>query len=428
MEPWLSWASAIAIGGAAYLYYRNARDDKRSSRRKGQAEKPSLAQSRQHHDKQSRRGDLPSAHQNSASTVPSESTSKSSKTSRGRKAARGLSPGLESAALSTSETGSSHEDDTDDRDWAKQLQAAKKGVRLSSQSKAGNVSPVSHNGMNHTPGSTPQTYDVPSNDDVSDMLEPPSKGPSVVPLTGEAASKRSVDRQTTPQPHETKKQRQNRKKNEEKKQILQDQEDDRRIQMENQRRAAREARGEPSKNGLVEATAPTGPAWSKSPVLPNTTSHQVRINSNHTTPQPVQLSDTLADENLNRGSRQSTHESKSMSLQSTGIDDVALPSEEAQIEWINGVNGDVGWNEVTKNKKMKKKSPAAGPTLPESTVKSNGQFASTPTSDLISAGSEVSLSLTTKTPMGNGFQALEAATQVSKGQKAHPEDSDWAVE
>jgi hypothetical protein len=100
--------------------------------------------------------------------------------------------------------------------------------------------------------------------DVSDMLEPVAPGPSIIRLVQPAnpLPKREKPAPKAPVQEESKKQRQNRKKAEEKKLLREDDERLRRVQLEQQRRTAREARGEPAKNGL-ESAPPASNAWTK---------------------------------------------------------------------------------------------------------------------------------------------------------------------
>jgi hypothetical protein len=103
----------------------------------------------------------------------------------------------------------------------------------------------------------------PSGNDVSDMLEAPSAGPSVLKLTAPtqpAYTKSKPAPRVAPQ-EKTKKDRQNEKKKEAAKAERQAQEKVRRDLEEQQRRRAREARGEPAKNGMAPAKAPNSSAW-----------------------------------------------------------------------------------------------------------------------------------------------------------------------
>lgn len=103
---------------------------------------------------------------------------------------------------------------------------------------------------------------VPSGKDVSDMLPTAGAGANVLSIKASdkpaKATKPKVQKVEAPQ--ETKKQRQNRQKKEAEKAQREEDEKARQILLEKQRRTAREARGEPAKNG-VPAKLPTSNPW-----------------------------------------------------------------------------------------------------------------------------------------------------------------------
>ena len=203
-------------------------------------------------------------------------------------------------------------------------------------------------------GATEST--TPSGLDVSDMLEPPSKGPSVLRLT-EPVNQPPV-RQPKPQKAaaepETKKQRQNRKKNEEKKAMREQAEQERRVMLEKQLRTAREAEGRPAKNGMGTARPPSTNAWS------NPTSAPTKSEASPTTLENVPLLDTLED-------RESTTGSGTKHTNGSGDNTVAdgktwnrgFPSEEEQIRLMNEMDSDNAWSTVPSGK-GKKRSAVAG--------------------------------------------------------------------
>ncbi len=107
---------------------------------------------------------------------------------------------------------------------------------------------------------------VPSGKDVSDML--PSSGSAANVLSIKASEKPAKSSKPKAQKveatQETKKQRQNRQKKEAEKAQREEDEKARQVLLENQRRTAREARGEPSKNG-VPAKLPSNNPWAGQP-------------------------------------------------------------------------------------------------------------------------------------------------------------------
>lgn len=97
---------------------------------------------------------------------------------------------------------------------------------------------------------------------VSDMLEKSAPGPSVLRLTGtEEKQPQKPKKASSPQPTETKKQRQNRKKREQEKALREEDEKDRKVKLEAQRRAAREAEGRAAKDGSAFMAAQKPSVW-----------------------------------------------------------------------------------------------------------------------------------------------------------------------
>jgi len=103
----------------------------------------------------------------------------------------------------------------------------------------------------------------PSGRDVSDMLAPGSAAPSVLSIKPAEKPARPAKPQALKAeiPSESKKARQNRRKAEEAKAAREEEEKQRQALLEKQRRTAREARGEPAKNGLGAAKPPTSNPW-----------------------------------------------------------------------------------------------------------------------------------------------------------------------
>ena len=203
-------------------------------------------------------------------------------------------------------------------------------------------------------GATEST--TPSGLDVSDMLEPPSKGPSVLRLTepiNQPPARQPKPQKASAEP-ETKKQRQNRKKNEEKKAMREQAEQERRVMLEKQLRTAREAEGRPAKNGMGTAKPPSTNAWN------NPTSAPTRSEAPPTTLKNGPLLDTLED-------REATIESNTKKVNGSGDKTVVdgktwnrgLPSEEEQIRLMNELDSDNAWSTVPSGK-GKKGSAVAG--------------------------------------------------------------------
>jgi hypothetical protein len=184
-----------------------------------------------------------------------------------------------------------------------------------------------------------------SSGDISDMLESPSAGPSILRITEPAIpSQPKKERKPTQSSEvaETKKQRQNRKKAEAKKEAREEQEKERRVLLEKQRRTAREAEGRAAKDGssFIAAKAPTSSVWSATPTTANgQTASAVK---------DVELLDTY--EPTTNGVSKSPPSTVS-DKKATSEWDKAIPSEEEQMRLLEE---EMAWNTVTSKKGKKK--------------------------------------------------------------------------
>jgi hypothetical protein len=167
-----------------------------------------------------------------------------------------------------------------------------------------------------SPSLNPSTVDsLPNGSDVSDMLESSRGGPSILNIIASNKPQRptSAQKQHAAPVQETKKQRQNRKKKEEQKLQRQEIEQDRKKLEEKQRRTAREARGEPAKNGILSATASAVNPWK---------------GTNYATPEPApvtngSLLDTFAPDNVSTGS--------------SGVPTSAASTSTGEVRWEEGL-------------------------------------------------------------------------------------------
>jgi hypothetical protein len=225
MEAWLSWAIVLIIGGALYFYYtqkdQHGRPRGRSLQRAPIANASALD---------------PSSWLDS--DAKSKGSSKQTKTKAPRKTVKKTVQDAGNKAAAYVSGASSTVDADDDQ------------------------SPVSSPTVKET-----ITAKLPSGKDVSDMLESSGVTPAVLKISGsdKAARPSKPQQQRTESTQETKKQRQNRKKVEEAKAQRDADEKVRKGLEEKQRREARESRGEPAKNGLQPAKAPSSSAWSGGP-------------------------------------------------------------------------------------------------------------------------------------------------------------------
>ena len=189
----------------------------------------------------------------------------------------------------------------------------------------------------------------PSGADVSDMLEQPTKGPSVLRLT-ESQHPESVrgpkPKKVVPEP-ETKKQRQHRRKREEQRAAREEAEKERRVLLEKQLRTAREAEGRPARNGVGSAPTPTTNAWKSAP-KPDSVDRDSSVVLQEST-----LLDTLDDDNQRPVISENKEANGAASSQSNSYQN--LPSEEEQLRILNELDSDNAWSTVDKGGKAKKK-------------------------------------------------------------------------
>lgn len=217
----MSWCAFLAIAGAAYWYYtQNNRTTPRGrSTTRASFSNPSKEQV-----------------QWSDSDSKSKAAQKSAKPKAARKPvkpAREVSNKAEAYLSAASSTGGADADD--------------------------DLSPVA--------SPTVAAAQAPSGKNVSDMLSPKAAAASVLSIkpSDKPARASKPQAQKTEVQQETKKQRQNKKKNDEAKAAREEAERERQVLAEKQRRAAREARGEPAKNGLQSAQAPASSPWTTVP-------------------------------------------------------------------------------------------------------------------------------------------------------------------
>ena len=426
MEPWVSWPIFISIGAGAYYYYsQSGKARSGGAQGKDKQQKDSI-QKRQ--DKK-QDGNSASATQDGRGTPRSDSNQ-----SRKRPQPRDQkSEQATTSAREVKDTPSRHaEVDNEDQEWAKQLQAAQQGVTMKSTTGGQGASGRStqQQGIpnlsarevdeNARPANTTR---APASQDVSDMLEPAPAAPSAIRITGEEKAKKQLPKKEEPE-KETKKQRQNRKKVEERKTAREEEEKERKVLEERQRRAAREARGEPAKNGLGVAQPPTSNAWSK----PNNS------NDTNASRQNLKTADNPLLDTFDQDARSTTSsndQQQSIYTPATGgsISSQELLSEEAQLQAIKEMNGDAGWNEVKKSKKGKKKAPGSPPAEPGVREASSAQVSLPSASNEAINGASKAPGLPNKsTQPANDYAALRPATTLKPSVKAHPDDSDWAVE
>lgn len=173
-------------------------------------------------------------------------------------------------------------EEKEDNSWVHQLAQKKVGTNLSRPVKnTDRIKTVKQSGANNraaelsaesssagtsedtSPAATPALNGEASGRNVSDMLEPAAPGPAVLKLTESTNPKKEKKQQQPKKVVEplTKKQKQRQREAEERKVQREAADKLQKAQMELQRKTAREARGEPAKNGLGIASQPPNSVW-----------------------------------------------------------------------------------------------------------------------------------------------------------------------
>ena len=493
LEPWQSWAVVGAGAVGAYFYYSRTGSKRRgggrptsvsnlgkrrTSPQRASSTDAGSAGSGARQKSQSKKGDNRvevNAAEASSSALPQSSGGKLKKRKGGKKESSQLA---ESSAVEAAHV-DGQEENIDNREFAKQMTGLKTGSSLAKTEgskkqtrKAGKQAELPLNSFDALSpdvngassskdlSNASSTTGADADDDLSpavspplgakptatsggveDMLEAPSKGPSVFRLTSIEEQKRQAKPSKAVQEPETKKQRQNRKKNEEKKLAKEEAERERRVLLERQLRTAREAEGRPARNGV--AVAPKTNAWSKSSAGLAAPQQASSVLSNGP------LLDTFDGNTTDDVADTQSHEPRHVSANDVKVWQNEVPSEEEQMRIISEMEGDGGWNTVAKGGKSKKKSAA--------TVKENERRMST-TSASLAGTDEHSMSTfedIAPQPAPSQSQTENGTPKKGKARKedidpkvwnrsnihlhpqydpaypyaltGHPEDSDWAV-
>lgn len=403
LEPWQSWGIVCIAGAGAYLYYNRVGKSKR-----GRGRAPPISEQAPKRDTKlgddnkgrRKRGDHLNVPDQVASDVSGVPVSSVVATEKGIKKRKGVkrqqSPTAQSSAVDVNhlvdhgvDDGGVDDEDINNKEFAKHMFGLKVGTSLNKSSiatetkkskKPGKRSeglPVIADDMvNNETGSrnlkglstASSTTGADADDDlspavspemgatraptragdVSDMLEVPKEGPSILRLTesSQPQTVRSSNPKKATQVQETKKQRQNKQKNEEKKMAREEAEKERRVLLEKQLRTAREAEGRPARNGLASAQPPVASVWHNSGDQTTSTLSAAAGSMNS-------LLDTF-DQPAKAVNSAPAHEANRASIES-GAWAHQLPSEEEQMRILGELEGNAGWNTVQKGGRAKKK-------------------------------------------------------------------------
>ncbi|KAL8828685.1 MAG: hypothetical protein Q9191_002445 [Dirinaria sp. TL-2023a] len=412
MEPWQSWALVGAVGAGAYFYYANTSNPTRGRHLKpneaAQAQRRASNASSESNRRQKKgkkpgskdrsAGDVADVSSASAATSGNENAKKKKKKTENKRQPSKLGQSsaveVEPPAEETGVASQPEEEPMDNQEFAKQMAGLKVGSSLARPSTASETKKTRKQGKRnngatelppngktveptggagpHETSTTSSTTGADADDDlspatspalhgsnstpdaggVSDMLEVPARGPSIVRVTPPAEpqpDRQPKQKKAAPEP-ETKKQRQRRQKNEAAKAARAEAEQQRRELMEKQRRTAREAEGRPAKNGLGSAP-PANNVWSTPAGSVESEGNAAAPVSNTNGP----LLDTFEEHPKASLSSSVTEANGSTANRKPVVHET--PSEEEQMKMLSEVDDD-GWNTVVKGGKTKKKSKA----------------------------------------------------------------------
>ncbi|PSN72811.1 hypothetical protein BS50DRAFT_582439 [Corynespora cassiicola Philippines] len=362
MNPLVSWACFLAIAGVAYLYYTT--QGNKNAPQRGRSATASSKDSVQWSDGDSKKKAAPKP---AKAKAPRKSVKKAVQEA-GSKAEAYISG-------ASSNAGADADDD---------------------------LSPVASPALGATTKS-------PSGRDVSDMLEPKAAAPAILKIGASEKPAREPKQQQkrAETPTETKKQRQNKKKAEEAKAQREADEKQRQALLEKQRRTAREARGEPARNGVQPAKAPASNAWTT-------------VGSSGAAPASAnngQLLDTFEQDVASTAKTSATNGTAptSNSLPASGQWQ-NLPSEEEQLRLAMEESA---WTTVPKGKKQQRKVKTGDDTAEEGSDSGVPQEAA----PVKAAPAPVPAKKAENSKPASRFEVLSQPVP----NVGHPLDSDWPV-
>lgn len=383
MNPYLSWAILLVVAGSLGWYYTNGSTPKPKTTVRPVAEK---AETTAAPKKQKRKTKAPEP---AAPKKPEVQTVVSPPTTEDEQADEDVDRKEMARRLAAMKNGTSQAPAPTSKNQKKKQKKA--ATQLESGSHASSTTGADADD-DLSPAVSPQVNAVPSAGYVSDMLESPAPGASVLRVTGNVESEPKKQKVQSFKQVETKKQRQNRLKNEARKEQVQEAEEQRRKLLEKQLHSARES----ERREAARSTPPTSNAW------------QTKNGANgapKATPKaapapapaaaPVQLLDTF--------------EPASAPAPAQKKWDQGLPSEEEQIRLLATSNGNDEWTTVSK--KIKKKGGKTDESVSEASASESQPAPAAP----VPVEPRVTV---TPTYIPDLLRSRE---------KGHPLDSDWAA-
>lgn len=392
MNPYVSWAIVLVVAGGLGYYYTD------SSKSKGRI----LAKT------------TPDRTDNRLSSIKPKKRSRKTPEPTSPSSRKAESPQIQPVDVTPDDA---VEEGVDNREFAKRFAAARQGVlasetggsrkpekRIRTVPASQAESPNNELSTSHLSTGTSSTTgadadddlsstgspvvraSVPNADDISDMLEAPAPGASVLRLTGSMEQPAPKTRNQSIKSVETKKQRQQRQKNETRKEQIQEAEVQRRKLLEKQLHSAREA--ERREDARQQPSGPASNVWKAN------RSFQADNQTPITTPRSqTSLLDTFEP-----------HTTSKLSGPTNGAWATNLPSEEEQMRILGVSTTDDDWTTVSTKKGKKKAAKSedgisSDASAPEAV---NGEQQTLPSITVISSIS-------------------------SSGEKGHPLDSDWVA-
>ncbi|KAK3330145.1 hypothetical protein B0H66DRAFT_47321 [Apodospora peruviana] len=407
MSTLAGWAFVICVAGYYALPYISEQQKRRLARG---ATRP-RPEDRQIQNRKDTK-DKAKRHRVEAYSKDVEDTDKGAKP-------KSRAPKPASASASAQSVSYSSDDGVDNREFARQLAAAKQGTNLNAakkneekrqksvkQSRAREEkaedskasAPSSNAGADADDDESPiaspemQAADVAG---ISDMLEPEASGPSVLRLTDTDKVKQKEKKAKAPEKAETKKQRQNRQKAEAAKLERRETEKQRQVALEAQRRLARISEGRAAKDGsafMAAAAKPAQSVWTGNGNGINSSSNSSVTNGDYVPVQPLDTFDTSSHTDVSLPQESTPPAKKGENWISS------LPSEEEQLEILRG---EEAWSTVkTKKAGKTKKKDAQG-------------FDSANESESAAAVPATSQPIVAKAPKSNGTRPTVSFSQKS---------------
>ncbi|KAJ5382578.1 hypothetical protein N7517_000489 [Penicillium concentricum] len=388
MNPYISWAILLVVAGGLGWYYTNGTTPKANVIRAA-VEKTEATVAPKKSKRKSKPAPEPAAAKKSeVQTVVSPPTTEDEKADEeiDRKEMARRMAGLKTNAPAQPAPAKPAPTKSQKKNKKKATQLETSDTRASSTTGAeadDDLSPAASPPVNAT---------VPSAGYVSDMLEAPAPGASVLRVTGNVENQPKKQKVQSFKEVESKKQRQQRLKNEARKQQVQEAEIERKKLLEKQLHTAREA----ERREAARSTAPAASAWQTKETAPVKTN---AVNGSRPAPAvPATSSQTLLD----------TFESPAVPAPTKWAQN--LPSEEEQMRLLGAAKGDDEWTTVSK-KQIKKKGGKTDESVSETSASENQSTTVAP------APVEPRVTVT-PTYLPDILRSRE---------KGHPLDSDWAA-